>query len=62
MQAEKFVSLTKKEAQDLAERMNLIFRLIRVDDRNLQTYPEDLRDDRVCIELDKGHVTKATLQ
>jgi hypothetical protein len=57
-----FIGLVKKSAQNLAEIHNLIFRLIRVDDKNFFPYPEDLRDDRICIELDKGQVSKAVLQ
>jgi hypothetical protein len=60
--SEKFIGLSKKEAQNLAELENLIFRLIRVDDKNLFSYPEDPREDRVCVEIDKGSVTKAVIQ
>ena len=62
MNSESFVGLPKKDAQNLAEMHNLIFRLIRVDNKNMFSYPEDIRDDRVCVELDKGKVTKAVLQ
>ena len=62
MQQENFIGLSKKSAQDLAEINNLIFRLIRVDERLLQEYPEDKREDRVCVEIDKGSVSKALLQ
>lgn len=57
---EDFLGLTKKGSQDLADKKNLIFRLIRVDDKNMFAYPTDKRDDRVCIEIDKGKVTKVT--
>ena len=63
MKKEDFIGLTKKGAQNLAEAKNLIFRLIKKGDEKYLDYPEDTRDDRVCIELDKeGHVTEATFQ
>jgi hypothetical protein len=62
MVAEKFMGLGKKDAQNLAEAHNLIFRLIRVDDRNIFGYPEDSRDDRICVEIDQGKVSKAVVQ
>jgi hypothetical protein len=62
MEATNFVGLSKKEAQDLADQLNLIFRLIRVDEKNTQNYPEDEREDRICIEIDKGKISKAVLQ
>lgn len=55
---DKFCGLGKKDAQNLAEAYNLIFRLIRIDDRNMFSYPEDSRTDRVCVEIDKGKVSK----
>jgi len=57
-----FLGLTKKGAQNKAEEMNLIFRLVSVDGSNFLGYPEDNRDDRICVEIDKGAVTKATIQ
>jgi hypothetical protein len=57
-----FVGLSKKDAQNKAEMNNLIFRLIRVDARWLQSYPDDVREDRVCIEIDKNKVTIAKIQ
>jgi hypothetical protein len=62
MQTEKFLGLTKKQAQDKAEGNNLIFRLIKIDGRDFFSYPEDTRDDRICIEVENGVVTKATIQ
>jgi hypothetical protein len=58
MKQEDFLGLTKKMAQDRAEGRNLIFRLIRVDKENFFDYPTDERNDRVCIEIDAGKVTK----
>lgn len=60
--AESFVGLTKKGAQNKAESMNLIFRLVRIDGADFLGYPEDSRDDRVCVEIDNGNVSKATIQ
>lgn len=62
MKPSDYLNLTKKGAQDKAERQNLIFRLIRVDAETFFSFPSesDKRDDRVCIEIDKGVVTKVT--
>lgn len=60
---EEYIGLGKKSAQNLAERDNYIFHLIRVDDRNFFPYPsdEESRGDKICIEIEKGKVVKATL-
>jgi hypothetical protein len=60
--ANDFLGLTKKGSQNKAEMQNLIWRLIRIDNENFLDYPTDTRDDRVCIEIDNGQVTKATIQ
>lgn len=60
--AEKYLDLTKRSAQNLSEQENLIFRLIRIDQESFLDYPEDVRSDRICIEIDNGKVTKAVLQ
>ena len=57
-----FLGLSKKRAQDVAEGKMMIFRLIRIDGENFYGYPEDTRTDRVCIEIDNGAVSKATIQ
>jgi len=62
MQEQDFIGLTKKGAQQKAEQLNLIFRLIRVDDKTMFSYPSDTRNDRVCVEIDNGAVTIAKLQ
>jgi hypothetical protein len=62
MSASDFVGLTKKGAQNLAEARNLIFRLIRIDDETYYEYPKDQRTDRVCVEIDSGKVSKASVQ
>lgn len=60
--ANKFVGLTKMEARRLAENHNLIFRLIRNNKEKFFDYPEDMRDDRICVELNNGAVVKAVVQ
>lgn len=61
---ETYIGLGKKSAQDLAEKDNYIFHLIRVDDRNFFDYPsdEDGRGDKICIEIEKGKVVSAILK
>ena len=59
--AQDFIGMSKKSAQDKAEKRNLIFRLIRFDQEMYFSYPEDVRDDRVCVELDNGVITKAII-
>lgn len=62
MEAADFIGLSKKGAQNLAEVNNMIFRLVSVDERNILGLPEDERLDRVCVEIEKGKVTRATIQ
>lgn len=62
MKTEDYIGLTKKAAQNRAEERNLIFRLIRVDEKAMFDYPEDTRDDRVCVEVEGGKVVKVTFQ
>jgi hypothetical protein len=62
MESEQFVGMTKRDAQNYAENRNLIFRLIRVDDKNFFPYPEDNREDRICVEIDSGRISKAVIQ
>ena len=64
MQAEDFLSLSKKQAQDLAESKYMIFHLVRIDDERFFDYPseEDKRFDRICVEIDRGKITKAVIQ
>jgi hypothetical protein len=62
MRTEDFIGLSKTASQDLAERKNLIFRLISIDGRLFFSYPEDERGDRICIELENGRVAKAVFQ
>jgi len=60
--ADQYLGLTKKRAQDKAENNNLIFRLIRKDEEPFMNYPTDNRTDRICVEIDKGEITKAVIQ
>jgi hypothetical protein len=60
--ADTFLGLTKKGAQDRAEALNLVFRLISIDGESYFSYPEDQRQDRICVEITGGKVTKAVLQ
>lgn len=62
MNADIYLGLTKKSAQNLAEAQNVIFRLISIDGEDYFGYPEDSRDDRICVEINEGKVTKAVLQ
>lgn len=57
-----FIGLSKKGAQDKADKNNLIFRLISVDGKPMFSYPTDTRTDRICIEMNNGEVTGAKLQ
>lgn len=61
---EEFLGLTRKDASNRAEMRNLIFRLIRIDSKDFFTYPaeDDIRTDRICIEIDNGKVSKAIIQ
>jgi len=60
--SQEYVGLTKKSAQDRAERLNMVFRLIRIDGENFFPYPDDRMTDRVCVEIDAGKVTKASIR
>lgn len=62
MKAEHFIGMTKKGAQSESEKQNMIFRLIRVDAENFLDYPEDVREDRLCVEIENGKVVKASIQ
>ena len=62
MNSEQFLGLTKKDAQSLADKMDLIFRLIRIGDKDFFSYPEEEgRGDIICVELDNSKVTKALI-
>lgn len=62
--AEKFLGMSKHKAQDTAEAMNMLFHLIRIGEKDFNSYPkdEDKRDDRICVELDNGQVVKAIIK
>lgn len=57
-----FVGKSKRQAHDLAEFNHLIFRLVSVDGQSYLGYPEDQREDRICVELINGVVAKASVQ
>ena len=57
-----YVGMGKRQAQNKSEFDNLIFRLIRVDAETFLSYPDDVRDDRLCVEIDDNKVTKATIR
>lgn len=59
MNQSEFVGLTKKSAQNLADAKNLIFRLIKVDGEDYFPYPDDVREDRIYVEITDGKVSKA---
>ena len=59
---DEFVGLTKKGAQNLAEAKCLIFRLVSIDGETFLGYPEDERTDRICVEIEGGKVTQASVQ
>lgn len=52
-----FLGKVKRDAQNVAERHNLIWRHIRADKERIFTYPDDKREDRICVETDNGVVT-----
>jgi hypothetical protein len=62
--AEQFIGMSKKRAQDVAEFQSLVFRLVSVDGEKFLGYPEEAepRTDRICIEIENGAVVKATVQ
>lgn len=62
MTAADFLGLSKRSAQDKAEQLNLIFRLVSVDGIDFLGLPTDVRTDRICIVMFGGIVTQATLQ
>ena len=62
MDTNSFIGLSKKSAQNKAETLGLLFHLIRIDEENYFNYPDEKRTDRICIEIDKAQVSKATIQ
>lgn len=59
---EQFIGLTKRQSYELAERLGLMPHLVRMDERMLFGYPNDVRDDRICLEFDLRKVSKARVQ
>lgn len=61
--ADQYLRMTKRAAQNKAESDSLIFRLISVGKEQFLPYPDDKREDRICIEIDEGGlISKATIQ
>jgi len=61
-EANEFVGMGKRPAQNLAESKGYIFRLVSVDGEQVLGYPEDQRDDRVCVEVVATKVVKAVIR
>lgn len=51
----------RRARRNIAEARGLVYRLIRIDRESYMPYPDDIRDDRVCIEIDNGKVSKAKI-
>lgn len=61
--ADRFLGVSKHKAHDMAEQLNLVFRLVSVNGEVFLGYPTDgVRSDRVCAELVNGVITKAVIQ
>jgi hypothetical protein len=58
---QKFVGLSKRSSQNLAEANSLIYHLVRVDGEAFFPYPTEPRTDRVCIEIEGNQVVKAVI-
>lgn len=61
MSSSEFLGRSKKSVQDLAERHGMVFRFIRVDSEDSFDYPNEYRKDRICVEIDAGRVTEASI-
>lgn len=57
-----FIGMSKVGAQNRAESKNWVFRLVSVNGEVFLGYPEDTRDDRVCVEIVNGKVVKAEIR
>jgi len=62
VKADDFLGKSKKGAQDYAELKNMIFRLISIDGEPFFSLPEDIRIDRVCVDIVNGKVVKASIR
>ena len=60
--ANDFIGLSKVASQNLAEKKNIIYHLVRIDGEMFFDYPSEIRDDRVCVEIENGRVVKASIQ
>jgi len=61
--AEKYIGMEKRRAQNEAEADNLIFRLIMADGEEFLPFPkeDERRTDRICVEIERNKVVKATI-
>ena len=59
--ATKYLGMSKKGAQNQAESDNIVFRLISIDGDAYMSWPDEKRDDRVCVVIEKGKVVKADI-
>jgi hypothetical protein len=60
--ASEFLGMSKHRAQDLAEYRSFVFRLVSIDGEKYLGYPEDVRTDRVCVEIVNGKITIALMR
>lgn len=60
--AQEFIGTSKTRSHDLAEAKSLVYRLVSVDGEIYLGYPEDVRTDRICIEIVNSRVVKAIIQ
>lgn len=56
------IGLGKRDAQNKTELKNLIWRLVAVDGERFLGWPEDTREDRVCVEIVNEKVVSAKIQ
>jgi hypothetical protein len=56
------VGLGKRDAQNKSELKNLIWRLVSVNGERFLGWPEDKREDRVCVEIVNEKVVSAVIQ
>ena len=59
MNTDNFIGRGKREAQNMADRANLIFRLVSADGEVVLGMPTDIREDRLCVEVVADRVVKA---
>ena len=57
--ANKYIGMGKRRAQNLAELDNLTFRLVSSNGELMLGKPEDVRTDRLCVVIDNDQVKEA---